>query len=71
MNATASNTAVGDLCFLRIRTSDAKEQARIDALIASIRAYQRREGYELGSSFTPGFMAVLERERQQQTGASA
>lgn len=64
------STAVSDLHYLMGRTFDHAERARIDTLIAAVQSYEERVGIVLGSSYTIGFMTVLERERQRQRSAS-
>lgn len=68
MSATRGlpSTALDDLHWLLTRTADRAEHARINALIGAVEAYQERVNVQLGSSYTIGFMTVLERERQRQ-----
>lgn len=70
-STVVEGTALDDLYWLRGRTADPQEYARIDALMATLEHQQAHTGEVLGSSFTIGFMTLLERERQRQHRSAA
>jgi hypothetical protein len=64
-------TALDDLRVLYDATWNARDRARIQALIDTLQHRQRTQGAVLDSTYTPALKRALKRERARQKGTAA